>query len=52
MESLNNGGSFANGDSMSSGNSLDGATRDYARDPQGIGMMLFPHQYQHAVNWG
>jgi hypothetical protein len=43
------GASMGNGNSWSSGNS---AGRDYARDSQGIGMMMFPHLYQHAMNWG
>jgi hypothetical protein len=55
MESFANGDSTANGQSMSSGDSIQGGQstdRDYARDSQGIGMMMFPHMYQHAMNWG
>lgn len=52
MESQNNGGSFANGDSISNDSVSVGVCRDQAWDLRGLGLKLFPDKYAHVPNGG
>jgi hypothetical protein len=59
--SQDNGGSFANGDSMGNGNAPEphanvssGTVRDQANDLRGIAITRFPWitDWRHSPNWG